>query len=178
MHPLKRSWVLWAHYPRDPNWDESSYLEICTMKTMEEVISVMLTLPSQSICAGMYFIMRKGIFPKWEDPANASGGAFSYRVTHKLVAQTWRELAYMVMGESITSSQKLNHNITGITVSPKNNSSVIKVWVSDCTIQEPTLISNEVKGLSSNGCMFKRHIPLGTTPSIVATYPINNKKGQ
>ena len=49
--------------------------------------------------------------------------------------------------------------VTGITISPKKNFCIIKIWMTDCTNQNPAIVINEIKGISSQGCIFKKHAP-------------------
>jgi hypothetical protein len=49
-------------------------------------------------------------------------------------------------------------NINGIKISPKKNFCIIKVWKTNCDCQNPEVL-NEVKGISTYGCLFKKHIP-------------------
>jgi hypothetical protein len=49
--------------------------------------------------------------------------------------------------------------VTGITISPKKNFCIIKIWMSDCNNQNPNVVTADVKGLSPQGCLFKKHTP-------------------
>ena len=62
-----------------------------------------------------------------------------------------------LVGESLISKKHRN-NITGITISPKKNFCIIKIWMSDCNNQDPTTISY-FEGIDSRGCLFKKHNP-------------------
>ena len=62
----------------------------------------------------MLFMMRKGINPTWEDPANCQGGCFSYKVTNKNVSQVWKKLSYLLVGETLTNNHRVGKIINGI----------------------------------------------------------------
>jgi hypothetical protein len=49
--------------------------------------------------------------------------------------------------------------VTGITISPKKNFCIIKIWMTDCNNQNPAIVTSDVKGLSPQGCLFKKHTP-------------------
>ena len=49
--------------------------------------------------------------------------------------------------------------VTGITISPKKNFCIIKIWMSDCNNQNPSIVTTDVKGLLPQGCIFKKHTP-------------------
>ena len=77
----------------------------------------------------MLFIMKEGITPLWEDIHNRNGGCFSYKINNKFVAQIWKDLSYSLMGETLTEKELFNNNINGITISPKKNFCIIKIWL-------------------------------------------------
>ena len=159
MHYLSDKWTLWAHLPHDTNWGLDSYIKIFTFGTAEETIAVTETLPSVLVENCMLFLMRDGIKPMWEDPRNKNGGCFSYKITNKNVYKVWKELSYVVVGGSISKQQNYVKNVTGVTISPKKNFCIIKIWLSDCSNQNPDVVTSDLKGLSSHGCLFKKHTP-------------------
>ena len=158
-HVLHKSWVLWAHLPHDTDWSVNSYKPIYTFKTVEETIAINETLPEILVKNCMLFIMKEGIMPIWEDPKNRNGGCFSYKVSNKNVYEVWKELTYVLVGESMSSNPSFVHQVTGITISPKKNFCIIKIWLSNCDFQNPTLVTPSVKGISPQGCLFKKHTP-------------------
>lgn len=156
---LKCRWNLWAHLPQDPDWTVKSYKKICQFKTIEESIGITESLPPDLIKNCMLFIMRDGITPMWEDPKNRNGGCFSYKVSNKNVFEVWRDLTYVLIGESISSNNSFVNSVTGITVSPKKNFCIIKIWTTNCEYQNPQIVTNEIKNLTPQGCLFKKHTP-------------------
>ena len=55
------------------------------------------------------------------------------------------------------NNTKANNNINGITISPKKNFCIIKIWISNCDNTDPNIIKN-IDGLFPNECFFKKHI--------------------
>jgi hypothetical protein len=49
-------------------------------------------------------------------------------------------LAYSVLGENLTVNPAHEPLVNGITISPKKNFCIIKVWLSDCSHQNPVII--------------------------------------
>ena len=158
-HKLADKWCIWAHLPHDTDWSIDSYKKIYTIGTAEEAIAITETLPEILVSNCMLFLMRDGIKPIWEDPKNRGGGCFSYKVSNKLVYTVWKQLSYVIMGETISNQSSFVTNATGITISPKKNFCIIKIWMSTCENQNPSIVTNDVKGLSSQGCLFKKHVP-------------------
>ena len=158
-HKLSDNWTLWAHLPHDTDWSIGSYKPIYTTGTVEETIAVTETLPDILVKNCMLFLMRDGIAPIWEDPKNRDGGCFSYKVINKSVYEVWKELTYVIVGGSVSKQQTFVNCVTGITISPKKNFCIIKIWMTNCANQNPGIVTSDVTGLSPQGCIFKKHTP-------------------
>lgn len=157
-HLLVNEWILWAHLPHNTDWTIKSYVKIATFKVLEDAIAVTENLPHKLIENCMLFIMKEGINPTWEDPQNRNGGFFSYKVISKNIYKCWKDLTYITIGNSLCNNIDFQNKICGITVSPKKNFSIVKVWMTDCTHQNAAVIS-KVSNLDNFGCLFKKHTP-------------------
>lgn len=158
LHELSDAWILWAHLPHDTDWGLKSYMKIYEFNTVEQAITITETLPPVLVTNCMLFLMRKGINPIWEDERNRNGGCFSYKIPNKDVPDAWKQLSYSLVGETMSDNNKLLSHINGITISPKKNFCIIKVWLANCSFQDAAVI-REVHGITSHGCLFKRHVP-------------------
>jgi len=158
-HKLRYRWKLWAHLPQDPDWTAKSYKLISPLTTVEETIAITETLPEALVKNCMLFVMKDGIAPMWEDPKNRNGGCFSYKVTNKNVVEVWRDLTYVLVGDTISTNSPFVSSVTGITISPKKNFCIVKVWMTNCDHQNPKIVTNEIKNLIPEGCLFKKHTP-------------------
>lgn len=154
---LQYKWTLWAHLPHDPDWTRTSYKPIITFSTVEEVIAITSVMPDAMVKNCMLFIMREGVMPMWEDPKNRNGGCFSYKVSNKNVCDVWKDLSYALVGDTISSNMNFVNCVAGITISPKKNFCIIKIWMIDCENQNPSIVTTDVKNLSPQGCLFKKH---------------------
>jgi hypothetical protein len=158
-HTLNDKWNLYYHLPHDKNWDLSSYTAIMnSVDTTEKVILLNETIHENVIKNCMLFIMRDGITPMWEDKRNRNGGCFSYKVANKCVPDVWRNLFYSICGETICLNKDHNKHVNGITISPKKNFCIIKIWLDTSEFQDPGMIS-PIPNLIKQGCLFKRHEP-------------------
>lgn len=158
LHPLSCNWDLYAHLPHDTSWSIDSYKKMMRMETIEDIIKLNNGLPNTIIENCMLFIMRENIKPIWEDNNNIDGGCFSYKVSTNDVLKTWKTLSYMLLGETITDNREIYKNINGITISPKRNFCIIKIWLKTCEYQNSNEIK-EVEGLNNYGVLFKKHNP-------------------
>ena len=157
-HSLRTKWNLWAHLPHETDWSAKSYKQIYKFETVEETIAIVDSLPESLVKNCMLFIMKDGIIPMWEDPKNRNGGCFSYKVSNKDVPDCWRQLSYVLVGNSISPNKTLLPVVNGITISPKKNFCIVKIWLANCKFQNAAVI-NEVVGINPHGCLFKKHTP-------------------
>ena len=104
----------------------------------------------------MLFLMKNNVNPLWEDKHNRNGGCFSFKVSNKNVVSTWKNLIYCLVGCTIVDKKYID-NITGITISPKKAFCIIKIWLTDCTLQNPKILSN-FANMDISGCIFKKHL--------------------
>jgi hypothetical protein len=158
-HNLIGKWDLYYHLPHDKNWDLSSYKSVMNnIDTAEKVIAINETLPENIVKYSMLFAMRTGITPQWEDPKNRNGGCFSFKVINKQVHQVWKTLFYALCGETLCIERNHSKLINGITVSPKKNFCIVKIWLVNCTLQDPNILI-DIPNLQKQGCLFKKHEP-------------------
>lgn len=157
-HILFDKWVLWAHLPHDTNWSLKSYIKICKIHSAEDIIALNNSLPDQLIKNCMLFLMRENILPMWEDPKNCEGGCFSFKITNKHIASVWKDISYLLTGDTLSNDQDILNGITGITVSPKKSFCILKIWLSTLKYQNVKKIK-EINNLPFHGCIFKKHKP-------------------
>jgi hypothetical protein len=152
-------WNLYCHLPHDKNWDLQSYKKIMTdIDDIEKLIAINESVPENIVKYCMLFVMRNGITPMWEDPKNRNGGCFSFKVINKQVYTIWKSLFYALCGETLCVDPKHNAFVNGITISPKKNFCIIKIWLENCSIQDPSILIN-IPNLTKQGCLFKKHEP-------------------
>ena len=158
-HSLSDTWILWAHLPHDTDWSIKSYTRIYEFNTLEQAVTITEMLPPKLIINCMLFLMRQGVKPIWEDPKNRNGGCFSYKISNKSIFEAWKEICYALVGDNISKTPYFVRSVTGITVSPKKNFCILKIWLTNCDHQNPTIVNPEIKSITSTGCLFKKHVP-------------------
>jgi hypothetical protein len=156
---LVSTWNLLYHLPQEKSWNISSYKYVMKgIDSVEKVVAISEIIPDDIIRFCMLFVMLDGITPMWEDKKNRNGGCFSYKVINKFVPEVWNELVYSLCGHTLTVNKKNMNKVTGITISPKKNFCIIKIWLTDCTLQDPSSIVH-IENLTKMGCLFKKHEP-------------------
>jgi hypothetical protein len=127
---LSNCFVLWAHDINNKDWDINSYKEICKVPnatTFWKLFNNFDKIWGHNMYAH-YFFMREGIKPIWEDENNRSGGMCSFKLEIADSLNVWTDLATRLVCDLMT---KDSGDITGISISPKNNWAIIKVWNRD-----------------------------------------------
>lgn len=161
IHKLNNAWTLWLHLPHDTNWDINSYKKIYTFSYLEEAIALFNNIEDNLVLNCMLFIMREDIQPIWEDEKNKNGSCMSYKINNRLVYNIWKEMSLFMIGESLINNIDVQKNINGLTVSPKKNFCIIKLWFSD-GVDEKTNIEinniNNINELKNFDGIFKKHI--------------------
>lgn len=158
-YDLNGKWKLYYHLPQNNKWDLSSYTVILgDINTAEKVIVLNEHIHENIVKNCMLFLMRDGITPMWEDKKNRSGGCFSYKIVNKFVPEVWRNLMYLTCGETLTTNKAKCNHINGITISPKKNFCIIKIWLDTIEFQDPAFIV-DLPNLPRQGCLFKKHEP-------------------
>ena len=158
--PLPSAWTLWAHLPHDTDWTLPSYQQIKTFASLDDCIAVVEWLPRPFVTNCMLFLMRDGVSPTWEDDKNRDGGSFSYKLQNRLVPEAWKELSYRLVGETLLAPVKQARKVNGITISPKKNFCIMKVWMCDCDTTDPKLIAPDSHIFKPKCCIFKKHKPV------------------
>ena len=156
---LHGKWDLYYHLPHDKNWDVSSYKCIAKdIQSLEQLIAINENLSEKIVKHCMLFVMRSGITPMWEDVRNRNGGCFSFKVINKQVHEVWKSLFYALCGESLCIDKEKSEYLNGITISPKKSFCIVKVWLKDYSLQDPSILT-PITNLSKQGCLFKKHAP-------------------
>jgi hypothetical protein len=157
MHMLNDKWVLYHHLPSNKDWTISGYeIVMNDIDCLEKIIALNETIPEDVIKYSMWFVMRKGISPLWEDPKNACGGNFSYKVVNKNVYDVWKNMFYLLCSGSLCENPSYAKYLNGITISPKKNFCILKIWLNTTLYQDPSIIAT-IPNLTKHGAQFRKH---------------------
>ena len=154
-HSLKHKWVLWFHKVDDENWKEDSYIKVYDIETYEDILFVIQEIPN--ITSGMFFLMKRGIFPTYEDPENQNGGYWSLRITKKDSYDMWQKLLYYICVDRITKDEKTNDQINGFTISPKINNCIFKIWTKNYKSMKGDNLRGDIEGIHPQDTFYLQH---------------------
>ena len=152
-HKLNNKWCLWFHDPLDNNWKIESYKGIHTIDTIESYWNLYSFLNNKIIENSMLFLMRENIDPLWEHKENINGGCWSLKIPKGNMFDIWNNISIALLCESISNEDTIN--INGISISPKKNFCIIKIWTNKNINNIKNL--NVINNLSYNGIIFKPH---------------------
>jgi len=125
---LNDVWSLYFHDPYDMNWETNSYKFITTISSIEDFINVFKSF-NDLWSRGMFFIMREHITPRWEDDNNKNGGCFSLKINKEDVLDKLFEITSLILGETLGKNDLISTNINGISIIPKKNYHIIRIWI-------------------------------------------------
>jgi hypothetical protein len=155
-HKLHTPWVLWFHSLDDTNWTKDTYTKIAEINSVEEFLGVYQDF--DTFGKGMFFLMRKDIFPQWEDESNIKGGYWSYKIGKTVAEKAWFELSCACIGECLTKKPEDMFNINGISYSPKINNVIIKILNRHSEINNQIILNDKIDNLHPSTSQFKSHI--------------------
>lgn len=153
---LNNKWILWYHDPLDTNWDIKSYKNLQEISNMKEFWEIYKFMDKNIVENSMLFMMREGIKPLWEDEKNVPGGCWSFKITKGNLAKVWRNLSAYLCGETLISNKKNYALLNGISISPKKNFCIVKIWNGDKKQNNLELL-NKIEELPFDTCIFKEH---------------------
>ena len=151
---LNSKWTLWHHSLENKKWDIDSYIKLYEITSVEDFWQVFNNV---NIQVGMFFLMKGDIKPLWETSENINGGAWSYmynNASKEQINDLFYNISSGVLGGGILEQCKTN-NITGISMSPKMNGHIFKIWYNNCEVNNVNFSSDFIN--ESIKFMFKPH---------------------
>lgn len=149
------TWVLWYHDPNDSDYSETSYIRILEITNVSDFWSVIEAISQQAWNSGMFFFMKQGIRPLWDAPENERGGAWSKKVDASDTHTVFVDCMVHCLANKFLKSQ--NECIAGVTLSPKGNFHIIKIWNTSSAISDRKLLSPTLRMRLGDDIAYKAH---------------------
>lgn len=126
---IEKKWTLWYHSVKDNNWNKESYNKIFTIGNLGDYEMLKECIKKIHLQNSMLFLMKEDILPLWEDPENINGCSISFKISGEDILDDWNDLLLNVITGDIFLKE--NHNINGISISPKKEFNIVKLWTKD-----------------------------------------------
>ena len=150
---LKNKWVLWYHSLKNKSWDNNSYVKVIEIKSLLDYKLLEDVMRINHLQNGMFFLMKNDIFPTWEDPKNRMGGCLSFKYDNNILNE-WLKILLLCITEELSD---YNKEINGLSISPKKEFNILKVWIKDDSKDYKTLIKEYDPFMKLDKCMYKKH---------------------
>lgn len=125
---LTSEYVLWVHSTQNNDWSLAGYTKLCTIHNVSEFWRLFNNLHKLNFKNNNFFLMKHTINPIWEDESNRYGGICSLRVEMDHALKVYELLCIFLMCEKLVSDIA---DINGISITPKNNWAILKIWNKD-----------------------------------------------
>jgi len=165
MYNLNNQWTCWIHYQNDNVWTLDRYQNITTLITLKDAVLFIENLDENIIKKTMLFFMKDSILPLWESEDNINGGCFSYKISNVNIVNIFKILLYKILGNTLSNDENMLNNINGISISPKKNFCIIKIWMRnknsisnyDFTSNKDPFAIHTIFNIEEQLCVFKEH---------------------
>lgn len=154
---LNDCWVLHFHDPDNSEWTQQSYHPLHTISSVGDWIQAH-TAFENLWQKGMFFLMREHIRPMWEDDHNKNGGCISFKVNKPDAGLYWYHLGCKVLGETLCKRKELWQNICGISISPKRNYCILRIWLTSKEKQHTSVELFHLEAPHYSQVIFKPHV--------------------
>jgi len=166
---LNNTWTLYFHDFMDSNWNRESYEKLVSIHTVREFWTIM-TIVKDWLSMGMFFFMRDEIFPKWDDNENKDMSYLSMKVLKANTGDLMEEMLVMLLSSSLLKDKdndKQGGNlINGISVSPKKNFCICKIWVDSIEEKYKTVDLYDIPKKYHGDVIFNNFGELHLTPPV------------
>ena len=150
---LENEWTFYFHDPNNSNWEISSYIVVEKIKTVNEWIQVFHSFKNVWN-KGMFFLMKETIQPIWEHEYNKNGGCMSFKLWKTEVNECWLDLTGKLITHSLLKEGN-SDKISGISISPKRNYCIVRIWLVDSALSDSGLYNIAVPSYSK--MIYKSH---------------------
>lgn len=122
---------LWMHDIHNKDWSINSYNNLCKIDNVSDFWKLFNNFDKlwgsddKYSRYAHYFFMKDDIEPIWEHETNRNGGVCSFKIEINDSLPVWIDLIMRFVCDSLNND---SDDINGISISPKNNWAIIKIW--------------------------------------------------
>lgn len=151
--PLVHSWDFWhdrqdrsptnnpsnPQSPTDPNAYEDRLVLLASVNDIRSFWSVFNNFDTTQLpLRDSVHLFKHGVKPIWEDPRNARGGAWTFRVPKAVAPEFWQEVCMLAIGEQLQAAveredgrETFRDDVCGVSLGVRFGSMLVQVWNRD-----------------------------------------------
>ncbi len=152
---FQNQWVLWYHDPTSADYSIGSYIKLAEVGTVDSFWAIVHGISAEAWNSGMFFFMRKGVPPLWDAPENERGGAWSKKIDASDTHTVFVDCMVHCIAESFLT--KHPESVVGVTLSPKGQFHIVKIWNSTTSISDRRLFAPTLKMKVGDDIAYKAH---------------------
>ena len=158
MYELNTPWIMWYHSIKDTTWTKASYKQIYKFTNLYDYSVFIESIDTNHLQNSMFFLMREGIFPNWEDPDNSEGCCISFKVPGETIKEEFSKILLYVLTEDILHNPDKFDEINGLSLAPKKEFNIAKLWMRNKQSTYTELMEEIEPCLLEKNCMIKNNI--------------------
>jgi len=156
-YKINSKWCLWYHSINNNKWTKESYKKIININNLLDYHFLQMNFERQHLQNGMFFIMRDGIFPTWEDPDNREGCCISFKISNTVLQDQWNFIINRILTEDILKDRDKYKNINGVSIAPKKEFNILKIWLRNHNENYDEFIKEYSPNFTKEKALIKKH---------------------
>ena len=125
---LTHKYIMWVHSIHENDWSISGYKQICAITNVSDFWRLFNNLSKLNYKNNNFYLMKPNVDPIWEHDSNRYGGICSLRIEMDYALKVYELLCIFLMCEKLVTDMA---DINGISITPKNNWAILKIWNKD-----------------------------------------------
>jgi len=158
MYELNTPWILWYHSIKDTTWTKSSYKEFYTFNNLYDYSLFIDIIEKNHLQNGMFFLMRGGIFPNWEDPDNSEGCCVSFKIPGETTKEEFCRILLHCLTEDILKDPDTWEELNGFSIAPKKEFNIAKLWMRNKQKKYSDFMEEIEPNLLEKDCLIKDNV--------------------
>ena len=154
-HNTNTNWNIWYHSIKDNNWGNESYKKIFEINNLYDLFFFCDSINNNHLFNSMIFVMRDGIFPTWEDKNNKNGCLLCYKIKSDNILKEYNNIIKSLVCENIHKNSENYDLINGISISPKKEFNILKIWIRDKSNDK--ILNYSTDFINSENMLYKKN---------------------
>lgn len=121
-------YTLWFHSPNEESFDANTFKKVCDIMTSDDFLALNYALLKKDdlLLNGLFYFMKNDIQPVWNNDEHINGGSISWKIDKFDAIKCWINILNLFVSGKFDSMEQ--YGITGISINPKKNCNILKIW--------------------------------------------------